>query len=698
MIMKFRSFILSAVAAVLAFTACEDEIQNLGTPDISISTNEMTFESAEDEQEMTVTATRDWKVETDADWVIVNPLNGQASTEPQTVTVSVLENTGMDRSADLKFTIGMKSKYLTVSQAGPGGSAEALIVYANDLDGGKVEKVNGYWPYLDQSDVWHNEKGTGIGNLKYTSKDVSIRSVSSTNNIFFPAAKTDACFSIQNLELGSVTSLQLTFDASHGSTNGYKKTFSNEEFKVYVSKDNAKWVELSYDLAVKSDNEFDVATARFTVADTDKLSIGFKHPIATEDAYRLTNIVLSVYGGQDATAIDFSKAVDMDFGTVVDSGSGSNPGTGDLPDGTGEGTLESPYDAAKATKVASALADGEKVSDVYVKGKIKSIKSVDLVTYGSAHYYLTDADGKANFYVYGGKYLNNTKFTSADQIKVGDEVVVFGDLVNYMGNTPEMTSNNYIVELNGSTEAPDAPDTPDTPVEPGETKVVTVTEFLNATDNSLMYQISGTVSGIYQAYDDEYNNISIYISDETGEMLAYRLSCEGVEDPANTITEGDLITVKGVRTLYNERPQMAQGGVIVSHEDVAVEVPEGGVTISFADKANRTSLSTEQQVWEMNGITVTNDKGSGSNIADYSNPARFYKSSKLTVEYPGMIKIQFDCNNGSYATALKESVTTGTVSVSGSVVTVELPSASDSYVIATMSAQVRMDALTVYTE
>ena len=698
MIMKFRSFILSAVAAVLAFTACEDEIQNLGTPDISISTNEMTFESAEDEQEMTVTATRDWKVETDADWVIVNPLNGQASTEPQTVTVSVLENTGMDRSADLKFTIGMKSKYLTVSQAGPGGSAEALIVYANDLDGGKVEKVNGYWPYLDQSDVWHNEKGTGIGNLKYTSKDVSIRSVSSTNNIFFPAAKTDACFSIQNLELGSVTSLQLTFDASHGSTNGYKKTFSNEEFKVYVSKDNAKWVELSYDLAVKSDNEFDVATARFTVADTDKLSIGFKHPIATEDAYRLTNIVLSVYGGQDATAIDFSKAVDMDFGTVVDSGSGSNPGTGDLPDGTGEGTLESPYDAAKATKVASALADGEKVSDVYVKGKIKSIKSVDLVTYGSAHYYLADADGKANFYVYGGKYLNNTKFTSADQIKVGDEVVVFGDLVNYMGNTPEMTSNNYIVELNGSTEAPDAPDTPDTPVEPGETKVVTVTEFLNATDNSLMYQISGTVSGIYQAYDDEYNNISIYISDETGEMLAYRLSCEGVEDPANTITEGDLITVKGVRTLYNEKPQMAQGGVIVSHEDVAVEVPEGGVTISFADKANRTSLSTEQQVWEMNGITVTNDKGSGSNIADYSNPARFYKSSKLTVEYPGMIKIQFDCNNGSYATALKESVTTGTVSVSGSVVTVELPSASDSYVIATMSAQVRMDALTVYTE
>lgn len=360
MIMKFRSFILSAVAAVLAFAACEPEKENLGTPKISISTSEMTFETATGSQELSVIATRDWNVEGVADWVSVSPESGEASSEAQKVTVTVLENTGMDREVDLKFTIGMDHKFLTVKQAGPGGSADALIIYANDFDGGKVEKITGsdgktqYWPYLDQSDVWYNETGTGIANLQYTSNDVSIRSVSSTNNIFFPAAKAGACFSIQNLELGSATSLQLTFDASHGSTNGYKKAFSKDHFKVCVSKDNAKWAEIPYDVVVNADNEFDDATARFTVTGADKLSVGFVHPVATDDAYRLTNIVLSVYEGQDATAVDFSSAVAMDFGKVVVSG-GDSGNTGGDSGNTGGDTGTTPDGAIFYESFASSI-------------------------------------------------------------------------------------------------------------------------------------------------------------------------------------------------------------------------------------------------------------------------------------------------------------------------------------------------------
>ena len=238
------------------------------------------------------------------------------------------------------------------------------------------------------------------------------------------------------------------------------------------------------------------------------------------------------------------------------------------------------------------------------------------------------------------------------------------------------------------------------PVVPEGPKVVTAAEFNAATDNSIEYQVSGTISGIYQAYNSSYNNISLYISDETGEILAYRVSCAGITDPANTLTKGDLITVKGKRTLYNEKPQMAQGGVIVSHTDVVVETPAGGATLSFANKANRTVFTKSQQVWEQNGVKLINDKGSStSDVADYAGPARFYKSSKLTVEYAGMTKIEFTCNNGSYATALKSSIKTGTVTVNGSVVTVELGAAADSYVISSLSGgQVRMDSLTVYTE
>ena len=56
------------------------------------------------------------------------------------------------------------------------------------------------------------------------------------------------------------------------------------------------------------------------------------------------------------------------------------------------------------------------------------------------------------------------------------------------------------------------------------------------------------------------------------------------------------------------------------------------VTLSFANKAQRTTFTTSQQVWEQNGIVFTNDKGSStSNVADYANPARIYASSKITV-------------------------------------------------------------------
>lgn len=115
-------------------------------------------------------------------------------------------------------------------------------------------------------------------------------------------------------------------------------------------------------------------------------------------------------------------------------------------------------------------------------------------------------------------------------------------------------------------------------------------------------------------------------------------------------------------------------------------------------KDNRTSFTTSQQVWEANSIKLVNDKGSSSsNVADYVNPARFYKSSKITVSAPGEITtIVLDCNSTSYATALKSSIKTGTVSVSSDKVTVVLDGSSNEYVISSLTGgQVRMDSMTV---
>lgn len=119
------------------------------------------------------------------------------------------------------------------------------------------------------------------------------------------------------------------------------------------------------------------------------------------------------------------------------------------------------------------------------------------------------------------------------------------------------------------------------------------------------------------------------------------------------------------------------------------------VTISFANTDQRTKFSTSEQVWENSGVTFTNAKGSStSNVADYSNPARFYKNSTVTVEAPGNItQIVFICNTAAYATSLKTSIGES-AAVSGQTVTVSVDGET-AFTCTLSDGQVRMDELTV---
>ena len=130
-------------------------------------------------------------------------------------------------------------------------------------------------------------------------------------------------------------------------------------------------------------------------------------------------------------------------------------------------------------------------------------------------------------------------------------------------------------------------------------------------------------------------------------------------------------------------------------------VPTSFATIDFTDVGNRTALSTAQQVWKQNGITVTNDKGdSTSNVADYSNPARFYKSSTVTIAYPGMTKIVIEgdqANSKDYAAPWSNSFSgNATATVDGTTVTIVLAAAADSFTWETLTAQARAYSITVY--
>ena len=352
--MKIRNLFVGAVTALAMVVGCQPQEENLGTPDIAISTNEMTFETAGGDQELTVTATRDWKVETDADWVVVSPESGSGSLEAQAVTVSVLENTGMNRSADLKFTIGMKSKYLTVSQAGPGGSVEALILYYNDFDKEEATKTygssNGSWPYLDQFEGWKNATGTGAANVEYAFNGMSARANSTSdsnysdyagsgkNNMFFGAS---AYMATKNIALNGAKNLTLTFGTEkYSQDNG--SVFTNSEFHIFLSQDGAKWVELTdYTFAGgTTEGRWNIATANFSVPEgTANLSICMQVDVAS--SYRMDDMKLVISEG--GAAVDFSAATERDFGKP----SGGNQG-GSESDGTA--IYSNNYDKEAATK------------------------------------------------------------------------------------------------------------------------------------------------------------------------------------------------------------------------------------------------------------------------------------------------------------------------------------------------------------
>lgn len=239
------------------------------------------------------------------------------------------------------------------------------------------------------------------------------------------------------------------------------------------------------------------------------------------------------------------------------------------------------------------------------------------------------------------------------------------------------------------------------PVVPEGPKVVTVAEFLVAAESTdVWYELTGTITSIANT---TYGNFTI--EDETGSVYVYGLTATKVSSNDKSFSslglkQWDVVTLIGTRSSYYDEPQVGGPAYYVSHVEGEAPAPEEGTyTLSFSDKANRTVFTNTQQVWEQNGIVFTNDKASSTNnIADYAAPVRLYQGSSITVEKAGMTKIEFTCNSASYATELKNSITSGNVSVSSSVVTVTFDDPVDSYNVAKLAKQVRMDSLTVYAE
>ena len=118
----------------------------------------------------------------------------------------------------------------------------------------------------------------------------------------------------------------------------------------------------------------------------------------------------------------------------------------------GSGTLEDPFNVAAVTAFTKGMGADKQSAEIYAKGIIVSVSDIDTEgTYGNATYLISDQrDGSTGtFQIYRGYGLNGQKFNAkgATIIKEGDEVIVYGKVVNYKGNTPQFAQGSTIVSI-----------------------------------------------------------------------------------------------------------------------------------------------------------------------------------------------------------------------------------------------------------
>lgn len=352
----------------------------------------------------------------------------------------------------------------------------------------------------------------------------------------------------------------------------------------------------------------------------------------------------------------------------------------------GTGTATDPFNVAGAVKY---IEDGGSESELkYVKGKVVSIEKFD-ASYGSMIYYISDDGTSTNqFKVFNG-YAgpNRTKFSGADALKAGDEVVICGNLIVYNG-TKEFQTGNYIVTLNGE----GGTTTPDTPTtgKGSESNPYTVAEAIAAikagAPTSEVY-VTGIVSDVY-FYSDQYKSLSYYISDDgkSKDMQVY--SGKGLNGADFTSKDdlkvGQKVTIKGIIKAFNKNGtdimEIDKNSTIVKIEGEGTggevtpkpDTPDtGNGKITFADDHRTLTLENSKatagesvtfdftaQNYEnqtdmttiklSDGTTITFDANGEINGSKYytsGTAVRVYKNNKIIVKGTKEIaKIIFHCN------------------------------------------------------
>ena len=317
-----------------------------------------------------------------------------------------------------------------------------------------------------------------------------------------------------------------------------KEDNASSSFEVYASdswtvKSTADWLQVSQEKG-KGDASMSVWAASANTGKPRKATVIFRCGY-----YHYATLTVTQQGEQAA-------------------GDGSSPEKAFTPDEARELVLDpsSDFDAEKS---------------YFVKGKIHKIASkgtfAESGTNGNASFYISE-DGNASendFYCYRVLYLGNRKFKSGDtDIKVGDDVIIYGQLTNYNGTPETVQGNAFVYQLNDLYEEVQT-----------DFEEITIAEFLSRKDENTEYIVSGKVTSVTPSGSYYGANIA-----DGGKTLqcAFPSNWNSWKDK---VAVGGTMKIQGKYSEYNGSPQL-NNGKILSFEEGQVIIVTGSVSDAIA--------------------------------------------------------------------------------------------------------------------
>lgn len=188
---------------------------------------------------------------------------------------------------------------------------------------------------------------------------------------------------------------------------------------------------------------------------------------------------------------------------------------GENTDPNQKGSESNPYTVAEA--IALIKAGTAPFTAVCVKGKITAVTFFN-ATYSSLSYNIADEGSSEVIEVYSGKGKDGANFSSKDDLKVGQTVVVKGIVKAFTKNdgtiVNEIDKNSTIISIeNAGTTTPDTPATGKGSLSDPYNVAEAIAAIKAGTAPTTQVYLTGIISDV-AFYNDQYKSITYYISDD----------------------------------------------------------------------------------------------------------------------------------------------------------------------------------------